>query len=149
MKIISDLKTDRKQEIAELLLSLVEEALARWYNGDPYGYLEIYDQDNFSYFDPVRTSRLDGFDKIEAFYDTIKGIVHSSDYSIVDPSVQIFESSAVLCCNIIANVGADAYKWNSTEVFHLTSENTWKIIHSHWSFIRPMDMIFDSNKQIV
>lgn len=149
MKITSNLEARRGQEIADLLLGLVEGALTRWYKGDPYGYLELYDKDNYSYFDPAKTSRIDGFDQIKDFYETIKGVVHSSEYSIVDPRVQIFENTAVFCCNIIAHVGSDINKWNSTEVFQLTSENKWKIVHSHWAFIRPMDMVFDPEKQIV
>lgn len=43
----------------------------------------------------------------------------------------------------------DINKWNSTEVFQLTPENNWKIVHSHWAFMRPMDMVFDPEKQIV
>ncbi|PJJ08612.1 SnoaL-like protein [Flavobacterium sp. 1] len=149
MKITGNLDADKQQEIANLLLSLVEGALARWYKGDPYGYLELYDQDNYSYFDPSKTARLDGFNNIKAFYDTIKGVIYSTDYSIVDPSVQIFDNTAVFCCNIIAHVGSDINKWNSTEVFRLTSENNWKILHSHWAFMRPMDIVFDPEKEIV
>ena len=51
MKITSNLEARRGQEIADLLLGLVEGALTRWYKGDPYGYLELYDKDNYSYFD--------------------------------------------------------------------------------------------------
>lgn len=149
MKITSNLTTSKQHEIADTLIGLVQGALDRWYKGDPYGYLELYDRNNYSYFDPAKTSRLDGFDKIKAFYDTIKGVVYSSNYSIVDPGVQIFENSAVLCCNVIAHVGSDVTKWNSTEVFQLNSEDEWKIIHSHWAFMRPMDMVFDPEKQIV
>ena len=149
MKIKGNLNTGKQQEVAGHLLSLVQVALDRWYKGDPYGYLAIYDEENYTYFDPSKTTKIDSFDEIKAFYDTIIDLVHSSDYSIVDPIVQFLGNAAVLTCNILAHVGADINKWNSTEVFQLNANDKWKVVHSHWAFIRPMDIVFDSGKEIV
>lgn len=39
-------------------------------------------------------------------------------------------------------------QYNCIEVYQLEA-GEWKVIHSTWSFIRPMDMDFNQAKEIV
>lgn len=145
----SNLSSEKQQETTEFLIGLIEGALARWYKGDPYRYLEMFDKENYAYFDPTINSRIDGYDAIKVHYDSIAGLVHCEDYTIEGIRVQLFDGSAVVSCNIIANNDPQILKWNSTEVFVLNSENEWRIVHSNWAFTRPMDVDFGDNKQLV
>jgi ketosteroid isomerase-like protein len=63
-------------------------------------------------------------------------------YAMIDPTVQRHGDVALLTFNLV-NYGKlpDApervlARWNSTEVY-LGTGGTWKIIHSHWSYIQP------------
>ena len=138
-----------KNKVEEVIIGMEKAALERWYKGDPYGYLEMYDEKDFSYFDPAKDKRLDGHSDMKAFYDTIKGLVHSDKYEILTPLVQVSKDTATLSYNLVAYVGKDVHNWNSSSVFKLNDNNQWKVIHTHWSFVRPMDISFDTDKQIV
>ena len=63
-------------------------------------------------------------------------------YDMIDPTVQRHGDVALLTFNLV-NYGKlpDApervvARWNSTEVYIRTG-GTWKIIHSHWSYVQP------------
>jgi ketosteroid isomerase-like protein len=43
---------------------------------------------------------------------------------------------AVLTFNLFSYVGDKASKWNCTEVYRLEKNGHWKIIQTHWSFIK-------------
>ncbi len=142
--------SEQTKKIADVIIGLEKAALDRWYKGDPDGYLEIYDEEDLSYFDPPKDKRLDGYSNVKAFYDSIKGLVHSEKYEILNPLVQVLtDTSATLSYNLVAYVGNDINNWNLSSVFKLNKNNQWKIIHTHWSFVRPMDISFEKNKDII
>lgn len=123
------------ENIATKIIALETAALEKWNNGNPSGYLELYTP-NFTYFDPFLEKRLDGFDKIEALYEEMRGKVRVNKYEIIEPVVQATDEMAVLTYNLISYTEEMVYKWNCTEVYKLVA-NEWKIIHNHWSLIKP------------
>lgn len=131
------LKMEEK-DIQTMIITLERKALEEWNKGNPDGYLEIYAPD-ITYFDPYLEKRVDGYDEIKKLYDEIKGTFSVEQYEMVNPVVQISQNTAVLTFNLISHSGGEVYKWNCSEVYKLHSDNQWKIIHTHWSFIRPMD----------
>ncbi len=124
------------ENIATKIIALETAALEKWNNGNPSGYLELYTPD-FTYFDPFLEKRLDGFDKIEALYEEMRGKVRVDKYEIIEPVVQATDEMAVLTYNLISYTEEGVYKWNCTEVYKLVA-NEWKIIHNHWSLIKPV-----------
>lgn len=124
------------ENIATKIIALETAALEKWNNGNPSGYLELYSPD-FTYFDPFLEKRLDGFDKIEALYEEMRGKVRVDKYEIIEPVVQATDEMAVLTYNLISYTEETVYKWNCTEVYKLVT-NEWKIIHNHWSLIKPV-----------
>ena len=66
---------------------------------------------------------------------------HLERYEIIDPKVQRGDV-AVLTFNLVnyGKLGAGeesvVARWNSTEV-NSRIEGKWRIIHSHWSYIKP------------
>ncbi|MGI8743319.1 MAG: YybH family protein [Bryobacteraceae bacterium] len=130
-----------EKDIAAQIISLERGALDRWGKGDPGGYQEIYAPE-VTYFDPMQDKRIDGLDAIKAMQAPIEGKVRVDRYDMIDPKVQHYGDIAVLTFNLLSyRTGVDGKeavvgRWNSTEVYRATV-GTWKIIHVHWSYLKP------------
>lgn len=125
------------------LLTLERAALDRWIRLNPDGYLALYGSD-VTYFDPTTERRITGAKVMETRFApmrTLKPPFSDPRYEFVDPKVQRHGEVAILTFNLV-NYGklADAVerelaRWNSTEVY-VQLEGTWRIVHSHWSFVQ-------------
>lgn len=124
------------EEIKALIIEMETAALEQWNQGNPSGYLAIYDR-QITYFDPMQEKRIDGFDKLEALYETLRGKGHVDRYEMIDPEVQLSDKVAVLTYNLKSYAGEKFWHWNCTEVYQLNSDNQLKIIHNHWSIVQP------------
>ena len=128
-----------KQRIEADIIAMEKSALEKWNKGNPSGYLEIYAED-ITYFDPYHNERIFGLENMCAFYEELRGQVAVDRCEMIDPKVQITENMAVLTYNLVSYSGELRYPWNCTEVYRLETDGKWRIIHNHWSFIRPMDL---------
>jgi len=121
------------------IIGLERAALERWGNGDPQGYLELMAAD-VTYFDPALEKRLDGLAAVKAYIIPFTGKIRIDSYEMINPQVQGDGEVAVLTFNLIDSVKRrdreENIRWNSTEVYRRI-EGNWKIIHSHWSYIKP------------
>lgn len=126
----------KKENLAAEIISLEKAALEKWNHGDPSGYLDIYSK-QITYFDPYQEKRLDGWDTMEKFYESLRGKIKVDRYEMLNPVVQATQKMAVLSYNLISYSGAEIYKWNCTEVYQLEENNEWKILHNHWSLTDP------------
>lgn len=116
------------------VIELERAALARWCNGDPNGFLEISAPD-VVYFDPFLATRLDGFERLAAYYEGIRGQIFAPRHEMIEPLVQEIGNAAVLTFRFISfggNEGAEM-RWNCTEVYRRDSSD-WQIVQTHWSF---------------
>jgi len=125
---------------ADHLLSLERGALDRWGKGDPGGVLALYTPD-ITYFDPLTALRIDGYEAMEDYYRPWVGKIRIARYEIVNPQVVVNGTMAIVTYNLV-NYSRDAAgnevvasRWNSTSVYQSRAD-TWKQIHSHWSFTR-------------
>lgn len=118
--------------ISKTIIALGRDAMEAWLNGNPTPYLNLYSKD-FTYFDPAQELRLDGWDKIQELYESMRGKVQVNRFEIVNPTVQSSETMAVLTYNLHMYSGETIWKENCTEVYRLEANNEWKIIHSHFS----------------
>jgi ketosteroid isomerase-like protein len=124
------------------LLALERGALDRWVRMDPDGYLGLYAQD-VTYFDANTERRAAGLETLQKMFAPIKEIkAPFSDprYEFIDPRVQHRGDVAVLTFNLLSygkleGVERELARWNTTEVYRRLDE-TWKIIHSHWSYVQ-------------
>lgn len=121
-----------QRTITETIIALETAALEAWLNGNPSPYLDLYSQD-YTYFDPVHEKRLDGWDKIKALYENMRGMVKMEKFEMINPVVQSAGTMAALTYNLHTYSGETLWKENCTEVYRLEDDNKWKIIHSHWS----------------
>ena len=74
----------------------------------------------------------------------IKGKVKVDSFRMLEPRVQFRGDVGLLTFNLLSHGRTPAgqptlVRWNSTEVY-ARSNGKWKIIHSHWSFIKPLPL---------
>jgi ketosteroid isomerase-like protein len=95
-----------------------------------------------TYFDPMTEKRLDGLDAVKKYIAPFTGRIKIEKVEMVDPKVQRSGDLAVLTFNLV-DYGAQmdggpkaTARWNATEVYERRNGG-WKIVHSHWSFLKP------------
>jgi hypothetical protein len=65
-----------------------------------------------------------------------------SRFDMIDLRVQRHGESALRTFNLVSYVALPGgqeraiARWNSSELYGLV-DGTWRIVHSHWSFIKP------------
>lgn len=86
---------------------------------------------------------------IAAFLRTIDGKLFADNYDFRSPRVQFGTDMAVLTYQLFANTTLIDMAYNCIEVYQKEADGEWHVIHSTWSFIRPMDMDFGKAKDVV
>jgi ketosteroid isomerase-like protein len=130
--------------LLEELVALERSALDRWITLDPDGYLSLYAPD-VTYFDPTTERRVDGLTAMQTRLAPMKKMkppFFDPRYELIAPRVQRQGDVALLTFNLINygkladGVERELVRWNSTEIYSRI-DGRWKIIHSHWSYIKP------------
>ncbi|WP_338208807.1 nuclear transport factor 2 family protein [Lactiplantibacillus paraxiangfangensis] len=131
------------------IIGLEKDALNKWFKGDTSGYLNIWSKENFSYFDSFKAQRIDTYTQIKQFVlANVEGKLFADSYEFKAPRVQASDDMAVLTYQLFADTSLNEMRYNCIEVYQREG-NDWKVIHSTWSVIRPMDMNFEPNKTLV
>lgn len=141
--------TPEESALAQHIISLEKAALDKWFKGDTSGYEELWSKHSFTYFDGVVTERVDDHATIAAFLKTIDGKLFADSYDFHSPRVQFGTDMAVLTYQLFANTSLIDMAYNCIEVYQKEVGGEWHVIHSTWSFIRPMDMNFGKAKEVV
>lgn len=129
------------QDAAPDVVAMERAALDRWGRGDPQGYLEIM-ANEVTYFDPVQERRIDGLEAMRKMLEPITGKITVSRFDMIDPKVQRHGDSALLTFNLVSyRMRPDGQeiaiaRWNSSELYGKVG-GQWRIVHSHWSYIKP------------
>ena len=122
--------------IEQQIIQLEMQALERWCNGDPSGFLEISAPD-VVYFDPFLELRINGLKALTEYYEDLRGKILANRFELLNPLVQRVGPAAVLTFNFVSwGEEGDAHRWNCTEVFRQNGP-AWEIIQTHWSFTKP------------
>lgn len=138
-----------EQKIANHIIELEKSALDKWFKGDTSGYREIWSKNNFSYFDGLNQNRIDDYKTIEKFVlDNVEGKLFAQKYDFCNPRVQFGKDMALLTYQLYAKTNLINMQYNCIELYQKEGDE-WKVIHSTWSFIRPMDIDFSIFKSIV
>ena len=140
--------TDEERQLADHIIGLEKTALDKWFNGDTSGYRQLWSKKSFSYFDGANLHRIDDHKTICAFLDTIEGQLHADSYDFCCPRVQFGKDMALLTFQLYSKTNLIDMKYNCIELYQKENE-TWRVVHSTWSFIRPMDMNFSKATEIV
>jgi len=121
------------EELATIVIEIEKKALDRWGKGDPAGFLDIT-ADDIVYFDPYVGVRIDGLAALQEYYQGLWGKVHFDRFELLNPNVQICGDTAILTFNYVSYKGAQADRWNCTEVYRRDDDSNWRIIQTHWSY---------------
>ena len=126
----------------ETVIALERGALDRWAKGDPQGFFDIMAPDQ-TYFDPITARRLDGHDAVKQHIAPFAGRIRIERFEMIESRVQRSGDLAVLTFNLVSH-GAQmdggpkaTVRWNATEVYQRLN-GSWKIVHSHWSYVTPV-----------
>jgi uncharacterized protein (TIGR02246 family) len=128
-------------DVAQTIIAMERAALDRWGKGDPQGFFEIMASDQ-TYFDHMTERRIDGQPDLKRYMAPFTGKIKIERIEMINPRIQQSGDIAVLTFNLndyAAQVGdgpKTTARWNSTEVFQRIN-GSWKIIHSHWSLLKP------------
>lgn len=142
--------TAEEKATAQHIVNLEKEALDLWFNGQTSGYSRLWSRESFTYFDGVITKRIDSHQQIEEVLKTIEGKLFAPEgYRFENPRVQLFGDTAILTFQLYARTTLIDMQYNCIEVYHKEASGEWHVVHSTWSFIRPMDMNFGEAKQVV
>jgi len=118
----------------QTVLARERQALDRWAQGDPLGYLEI-DAEEITYFDDIGAQeRIDGIEEMRNYFATLVGKVSPHRYEIEDPKLQLFGDVAVLTLRYLPSTleGEPLMPWKATSVYR-RSDDDWRLVHAHWS----------------
>ena len=138
-----------ERKLAEHLISLEKAALEKWFRGDTSAYRELWSKNSFSYFDGVNPHRVEDHEAISAFLKTIEGKLFAEHYDFCCPRVQFGNDMALLTYQLYAKTTLIDMQYNCIELYQKEENGEWHVIHSTWSFIRPMDMNFGTVKEVV
>ena len=141
--------TPQQRALAGELIALEKAALDKWFQGDTSGYRALWSKKSFSYFDGANLHRIDDHASVEAFLDTIEGQLHADHYDFCCPRVQFGEDMALLTYQLYAKTNLLDMQYNCIELYQKEESGEWHVVHSTWSFIRPMDMNFGTVKEVV
>ena len=141
--------TTEELAIVEHIINLEKIALDKFFIGDMSGYRNLWSERSFTYFDAVTAKRVESLGELKDFLDNLEGKLHSDDYELLSPRVQLGQDMAVLTYQLFARTNVNDIQYNVVEVFQKENDNEWRVIHSTWSFIRPMDINFNTFKRVV
>ena len=128
------------ENIPEMIISLEKEALA---STDPMAFVELSDTDVI-YFDPSLETKIEGLEQLRTYYKGMQ-LPPADHFDMIRPVVQVAQNIAVLTFNLDSYLSDKVIKWNCTEVYKRNPDNQWKIIQTHWSYVKPLYKMFLSN----
>lgn len=126
--------------VQDTIMKTEDSAMEAWRRGDPMRWVEISDEE-IVYVDPALDAPVVGRKAYARYLEPIKGQVLYDASEYVDPRVAVYGDTAVLTYNyhsLKKDADGTARRtsfWNTTEVYRLV-EGAWKIVHTHWSYIR-------------
>ncbi len=140
--VLEDGMPPEAERIARHIVGLEKAALDRWLKGDTSGYADLWSKDSFSYFDAVVKERVDSHAEIMKFLAAIDGKLFADGYDFRKPRVQFSPDMemAILTYQLFAKSTLMDMAYNCIEVYRLESDGKWRVAHSTWSCIRPMDV---------
>lgn len=141
--------TETQRELVDHIIGLEKAALDKWFRGDTSGYRELWSKKSFTYFDSVNPHRVENHETITEFLKTIEGKLHADHYDFCCPRVQFGQDTALLTYQLFSKTNLLDMKYNCIELYQKEENGEWHVIHSTWSFIRPMDMNFGQTKDVV
>ncbi|HOC44041.1 MAG TPA: nuclear transport factor 2 family protein [Thermoanaerobaculales bacterium] len=124
---------------ANTIFRLENEAMEQWRQGNPMRWVEI-STDDVVYIDPGLATPVVGTKAYREYLTPLQGKIHYDASDFVEPRVALAGDLAVLTYNyhsLRRDADGEMQRtsfWNTTQVY-VRRAGTWKVIHSHWSYI--------------
>ncbi len=124
---------------ANTIFRLEDSAMEQWRQGNPMRWAEISTND-VVYVDPGLTAPVVGGKAYREYLNPLSGKIQYDASEYVEPRVALAGDLAVLTYNYHSlrhGTGGKPQRtsfWNTTQVY-IRRAGTWKIRHSHWSYI--------------
>lgn len=121
------------------LFKLESEAMKRWSQGDPWGFISLSAED-IIYIDPYQVKPIIGLEAHTQLLRQLENQVNYQKSEFIEPQVYVSENAAILTYNYRSSMLSSAGEvirqtpWNATEVYFFRN-NQWRIVHTHWSYI--------------
>jgi hypothetical protein len=132
------------ESVESKVISLEQGAMERWRKGDPWGWAEISTEE-VTYIDPGLTEPIIGLEEYKKYLKQFEGKIQYEVSNFIDPKTVRCGDCVVLTYNYSDDYPDDEVTddnssskqnlWNTTEVYCLI-DNEWKIIHTHWSYVK-------------
>ena len=88
--------------------------------------------------DPSLETKIEGLEQLRTYYKGMQ-LPPADHFDMIRPVVQVTQNIAVLTFNLDSYLSDKVIKWNCTEVYRRNPDNQWKIIQTHWSYVKPID----------
>jgi ketosteroid isomerase-like protein len=122
------------------ILKIEDSAMEQWRQGNPMKWAEI-SGDEIIYIDPGLSAPLVGKAAYVQYLEPLRGKIFYDQSEYVRPQVVLYGNTAVLTYNYHSlrkdpngRLERTSF-WNTTEVYRLI-EGQWRIVHTHWSYIK-------------
>ncbi|MDJ0923175.1 MAG: nuclear transport factor 2 family protein [Acidimicrobiia bacterium] len=123
-----------ESEVLEELVAGEKAALDPYFGeSDPTAYVARYAEE-MSYFDSWSDGKLEN-QAAKDYLMGFAGTIPPFGYEIKNPSVDLFDDTAVFAFNVdVIDPASNAVvlSWNTTEIHHRTGDG-WELVHAHWS----------------
>ena len=83
-------------------------------------------------------TKIEGLEQLRTYYKGMQ-LPPADHFDMIRPVVQVTQNIAVLTFNLDSYLSDKVIKWNCTEVYRRNPDNQWKIIQTHWSYVKPID----------
>lgn len=125
------------EETTQSVIQMERDALDNWSAGNPSGY-SVHMAEDVTYMDDIMAMDLKvGIEEVQAYVESLEGMVGPHDYELVNPNVQQYGSVAILNFHYQPSMdGQKGNPWKATTVYNY-SEGEWKLVHANWSLIKP------------
>jgi ketosteroid isomerase-like protein len=127
-------KPSERRDVPSTIIAIERAALDRSDKGDTEGFLEI-SAPEVTYFDPFLEQPIHGLEALRAYYRKFPASEPISG-EMSNAKVQVSGDVAVLTFNYASRRSRSTVRWNATEVYRRGADG-WRIIHTHWSFLKP------------
>ena len=138
-----DLLSEEQKIEGKKIVDFLGVTMDEYYLGNPFAFEKIYSRNNFTYIDSGCVKKRNSVEEMAAFFAKINGkVIAEKEYLFDDVAVQFTKDVAVVSFQMIVRALDFDFEWNVSEVFQKTEDGNWLVIHSHYSFVRPMDIGF-------
>lgn len=124
------------EETTESVVQLERDALDNWSAGNPGGFT-LHMAEDVTYMDDIMAFNLKkGLEAVQAYMNSLDGMIGPHDYEMVDPFVQQYNSVAILTFHYEGSVnGQKGQPWKTTSVYNYR-DGVWKMVHANWSLVK-------------